>query len=171
MSATTIRDSIILLMEFGMPQVDVFKFGVFDGQPVAAQQAMAMEQPYQHRFDVQVSSAKPHRATPISTKASYRVESRSVTIRIYTHLNASSDQAARIAARARVEENCDIAISRLCYPGLLYAPEIVSGMMCGAEDGSGFPRWEEVSEDWKRQLHLSRILGTIIVSTPRTPFF
>lgn len=173
--ATLVRTAIVQLLEGSLGGVrklpmGLFSFGVFDGQPAAAQQTRALDPRYQHQFDVLVNSARPHKATPLSTKASYRIESRAIVIRIVTHLSTSADELARLEQRERIEQACTDAVSVLAYPGNLAttvageATMITSGVLCGAEDGSGWPRYEVVSEDWKRQLHTSRILGVAIVN-------
>lgn len=175
MTVAAIRTALIELMQGQLGAVrvltpGVFQFGVFEGQPIAAQQAQSMDSRYRHRFDVIVNSAKPHKASPISAKANYRIEARAVTVRISTHLASSADQTARIAARDQLEQDCSDAIGVLSYPGNLRATsaavvtDITSGMLVGAEDGQGIPRWEVVAEDWKRQLLVSRILGIAIVN-------
>jgi hypothetical protein len=177
-----IRTAIIELMEGDLGSArkltaDVFKFGAFEGQPVGAQQAHTIESTYTHRFDVQLGASRPHKSTPQSTKASYRIEARPVTIRVFTHLSSSADEDARLDIRETIEQNCSDAIGVLAYPGNLTQTVagdltgLASGMLCGAEDGSGVPRLEQVSEDWKKQLHVCRIVGTAIVSVaqPVTP--
>ena len=172
--ASLLRASIIDLMQGSLGSVrrlplGLFGFGVFDGQPNAAQQARSMDPRYQHQFDVVVGSAKPHKATPLSTKASYRVEARAITIRVYTHLSTTADQAARLEQREKIEQACADAIGVLSYPGNLertaggYATDIVSGVLVGGDDGSGWPKYEQVTEDWKKQLHTCRIVGVAIV--------
>lgn len=175
MTVAAIRTAIAELMQGTLGSTrkltaNVFMFGVFDGQPLAAQQAQSMDSRYRHRFDVQVSSARPHKATPISSKANYRIEARAVTIRVSTHLASSADESARTAARDLAEQDCSDAIGVLSYPGNLTvtsaaaATGITSGMLVGSDDGQGVPRWEFVSEDWKSQLLVSRIMGVAIVN-------
>lgn len=150
--------------------LQLFGFGVFDGQPMTAQQARAASPQYQHQFDVTVGSSRPHKATPFSNKANYRIEARAVSLRVVTSLSVTSDELARLEQREKVEQACSDAIGALSYPGnLLFtvngeATRIVSGMLCGADDGLGVPRYELVSEDWKRQLHTARIQGVAIIN-------
>lgn len=173
--AALIRTALIELMEGSLGLVrrlppGLFQFGVFDGQPTAAQQARAMDSRYQHQFDVLVSGARPHKSTPLSTKASYRTEARQVQLRITTHLSTTADQMARLEQREKIEQACADAIGVLSYPGNLSATRagrathVISGVLVGAEDGSGWPRYEVMSEDWKKQLHVCRISGVAIVT-------
>lgn len=175
MTIAAIRTAVIELMQGSLGSTrklsaNVFQFGAFDGQPLAAQQTHSMDSRYRHRFDVQFGSARPHKATPISTKANYRIEARAVTIRVSTHLASSADESARVASRDLAEQDCSDAIGVLSYPGNLtatsaaVATSITSGMLVGSDDGQGIPRWELVSEDWKSQLLVSRILGVAIVN-------
>lgn len=176
--AALIRTAIIELMQGSLGNarklpLQLFGFGVFDGQPMTAQQARAGDSRYQHQFDVTISTARPHRSTPFSTKANYRMEARQVALRVVTNLSATSDELARLEARERVEQACSDAIGALSYPGNLtftvsgQETRITSGMLCGTEDGAGVPRYELVNEDWKRQLLISRILGVAIVNVPQ----
>ena len=176
--AALISRAVIELMQGSLGNVrrlplQLFGFGVFDGQPMAAQQARATDSRYQHQFDVTVTAAKPHRATPQGNRASYRIESRSIMLRIITPLSATSDEMARLEQRQKVEQACSDAISALSYPGNLtftvsgQQTRIVSGLLCGSEDGAGVPRFELVTEDWKKQLHISRIIGVAIVNVPQ----
>jgi len=176
--AGLITRAIIELMQGSLGSVRklppmLFGYGVFDGQPNAAQQARAMDSRYRHQFDVQLSSTRPHKATPFSNKANYRIDARVITLRVVTSLSVTSDEMARLEQRERVEQACSDAISALSYPGnLLFtvsgqATRIASGLLCGAEDGSGVPRYELVNEDWKKQLHISRITGVAIVNVPQ----
>ena len=176
MTVASIRQAIIEVMQgqggAGRTlQNNVFGFGVFDGQPIQAQQARTINQAsYRHQFDVQVSASRPHKATPQSTKANYRIEARSVVIRLWTHFASSAEESTRKSVRDTLEQDASDAIGVLCYPGNLtqtagsVATNITSGMLCGAEDGSGWPRWELITEDWKRQLYSSRILGVAIIN-------
>lgn len=173
--ATLIRTAIVQTMEGSLGSVrklpmGLFGFGVFEGQPVAAQQARAMDVRYRHQFDVVIGQSRPHRATPLSTKASYRIEARSITLRIVTHLSTTADELARLEQRERIEQAVSDAVGVLSYPNNLlatvagHATGITSGMLVGGDDGTGWPRYEVVSEDWKRQLHTCRILGVAIVN-------
>ena len=176
MTVAAIRQAIIEVMQGQGGAVrtlddDVFGFGVFDGQPIQAQQARTIDQAaFRHQFDVTISTARPHKATPISTKANYRIEARSVVITIVTHFSSTADATARLAVRDALEQDVSDAIGVLSYPGNLTQTQaaaptnIASGMLIGAEDGVGIPRWEMTAEDWKRQLYRSRILGVAIIN-------
>lgn len=173
--AALIRTALVQLMEGSLGSVrklpmGLFGFGVFEGQPSAAQQARASDVRYQHQFDVIIGQARPHKATPLSTKASYRIEARAVSIRIVTRLATSADEPSRLEQRERIEQAVSDATGALSYPGNLLttvageATGITSGMLVGVDDGTGWPRYEVISEDWKKQLHTCRILGVAIVN-------
>jgi hypothetical protein len=173
--ASALRRVIIEAMEGSLGSTrtlpfGLFGFGVFEGQNMPAQQSRSMDVRYQHQFDVVIGQSRPHRATPQSMKASYRIEARQVQIRIVTHLSTAADEMARLEQREKIEQAASDAISVLAYPGNLLttvageATQIASGMLVGAEDGSGWPRYELVSEDWKKQLHTARIVGVAIVN-------
>lgn len=146
----------------------VFKYGTFIGQPDDAMKAFALDHRYKHRFDVSFAPLQRHGATPLSHKSSVRIDRLDVTIDIVTTLRSTVDEDARNAQRELIEQNAELALQALMYPGNLEmdskgrATGLVSGFLQG-RNGDAHPSWEVVSEDWTLQLHRSRILGSAVV--------
>jgi hypothetical protein len=143
--------------------------GVFEGQPVQAQQSRAIQTAdKRHRFDVRLMGQQRHASSPASIKASHRTALVPVQIDITTTLKTTAQESERFAQRASVASDADDAIQALTYPGNLTTDDadtatgIVSGMLFGP-DGSGQPQWSVVSEDWSRHLLKSVIRGSAIV--------
>ncbi len=145
-----------------------FRYGVFEGQPLGAQQAKAINTSYTSRFDIKLRQMVDHGATPMSIKSSFSVARFSIEIPIVTTLRSTAQETERDTDLALVASDCDVAIQALCYPGNLtqtsaaVATGIVSGLMVGPE-GTGRPHWESVEEDWENHLLRSRISGSVSV--------
>jgi hypothetical protein len=135
----------------------VFRYGVFDGQPLQAQQAKTAITTYTHRFDVLIKSLSRHAATPSSNNASHRIARCAVEIPIWSHLKSTAQESERAEQREKIENDCDLAMQALCYRNNLAATSaaaatgIISGMLLGA-DGSGYPTWTVVDENWQRHM-------------------
>jgi hypothetical protein len=142
--------------------------GVFDGQPVQAQQARARNTGKAHWFDVRMLGQLRHGSTPASINGSYRNVLVPVEVTITTTLKTTAQDSDRMAQRAAAASVADDAVQALTYPGNLTtdaagtATGIVSGMLFGP-DGTGLPQWSVTAEDWDLQLHRSVIRGGAVV--------
>lgn len=172
-SATAIRSAIKSLLEGDIGVIrtlspNTFKYGVFDGQPLAAQKAKVNDPLYSHRFDCRIGGQRMHSSTPISAKSSYKTVAVPVTIDIFTGLQSTALDDRRDDQRNAIENDIQLAVQALEYPGNLSldsdgnATGIVSGILMGAL-GFGHPTTEVVSEDWKNLIHKSRISGAVVV--------
>jgi hypothetical protein len=146
----------------------LFEPGVFEGQKASAKQVKVIDHRFQHRFDVSVTRQSRNAATPLSTKASYRIAQYSITIQIWTRLKAVTQIETREEQLARIEGDFDVVAQALNYPNNLTATlgaqqtGIVSGLLQGP-DGSATPVWELVEENWELHLLRSRIVAEAIV--------
>jgi hypothetical protein len=171
--SSAIRTAIIELIRGSIGVVRIvpaglFEPGVFEGQKTAAQQAKTIDHRFAHRFDLKVDRQSKNAATPISSKASYRLSQYSVTINITTRLKAATRDDDREIQRAKAEGDTDLVIQALNYPGNLLATlgaqqtGIVSGLLQGP-DGAATPIWELVEENWEQHLLRSRIVAEATV--------
>jgi hypothetical protein len=172
-SATSIRSAIRSLLEGELGAIrtlppGTFKYGVFEGQPAGAVRAKTNDPSYAHRFDCKIGGQRMHTSTPISAKSSYKTVAVPVSIDIFTGLQSTPLDDRRDAQRNAIEEDIQLAVQALEYPGNLTldsngnATGIVSGILMGP-NGYGHPTAEVVSEDWKQLLHKSRISGAVVV--------
>lgn len=172
-SASAIRNAIKSLLEGDIGVVrtlppHTFKYGVFDGQPAGATRAKANDPAYAHRFDCKIGGQRMHTSTPISANSSYKTVSVPVAIDIFTGLQSTSLSDRRDAQRNAIEDDIQLALQALEYPGNLTldsngnATGIVSGILMGP-NGYGHPAFDVVSEDWKNLIHKSRISGAVVV--------
>lgn len=162
-AAAAIRTAITELLEgtIGTTRTvtaNKFKSGAFEGQPIAATQAKTAITTYNHRFDVRILSLRgKHGASPMSIKASHRIERATIEIPLWSHLASTVQDSSRATQREEIENECDMAIQALCYPGNLTQTSaavttgIVSGLLVGP-DGSGVPTWTVIEENWQRHM-------------------
>ncbi len=152
LQAESIRTVVIEAVEAVLPVT--FAYGAFAGQPLEAQQAMAVQTDIgSHWFDVQLVNEQVHASSPMSAKDPRRVMQLDVEIAMI--LNA-------------ISSDCDDAAQLLAEPGTLTetvaaaATEIVSGMMFGP-GRVGTPVWSVREQNWDQQLIRSAITGSIVV--------
>lgn len=146
-----------------------FLRGVFDGQNVRAQKALASQkQDADHRFDVSVSPLRSHSASAVSAISSRRIDTLAVVVTVTTSTKTRVEAEARDDVLANIASDCDDAIQALSYPGNLastlggVATNVVSGLMLG-ENGTGHPSWQLVNVDWTRNQARSQIVGSVVV--------
>ncbi len=173
-AAAAIRQSIKEVMQGQAGEVRTvdsskFGYGVFDGQPTAAQQARAIQDADKtHRFDIKLGSYELQAASPLSSNAPTRNIRVPITIGVWTTLRSTAQEAERDEQRDAITADADEAIQALSYRGnltqdsALRQTNIVSGLLQGP-DGKGPPRWRLVSEDWKAHLLRSEITASAIV--------
>lgn len=141
-----------------------FAYGVFDGQPLQAQQGKAIQtSSAQHRFDVALVKLNDHESTSIGSNSNRRVAELAIRIDIFTHLKTTIQQTDRRATRAMVQSDADSAIQALGRANNLSTTvaglptNIASGMLLDLE-------WSIDEEDWKSQILRSHINAKAIVS-------
>lgn len=170
--ATAIRGAIKGVMEGRLGTVrtcpdGMFKYGVFDGQPLIATQALAIDIRFHHRFDIVFGPLRRHESTPVSTQSSFRMSRLAIEIPIWTTLATTVQLEARDAQRSLVAADASTAMEALTRPNALTVDNlgvptgIVSGLLSG--DGDAYPEWGITSEDWTLGLLKSRITATAIV--------
>lgn len=174
LNSANIRQAIIDVLEsnVGTLQIDAgkFAFGVFDGQPTAAQQAKAVQTTIAtHRFDVELGQLRNNEASTVGVNSTRRIADLDVRIPIWTHVGTTAQETERKAILATIASDCESAIQVLGHPSNLAQSaaagetNIVSGMMLGPS-GNGTPEYRAVSADWQKQLVQSEIVGTLIVT-------
>lgn len=147
---------------------DVFKYGAFDGNNDRSNHALTLDIRYQHRFDVVLGPLRQNGSSPMSNKGPARHSTIDITVEIWTRLGSTVNVEERDLQRERVEQNAELAIQALAYPGNLTTSldglptGIVSGLLSG-RDNNATPTWEVVTEDWTKQIHRSRISAAAIV--------
>lgn len=173
-ASAAIRQAVIDLAEgaiTGIRDLDsgVFRFGVFDGQPLPAMIAKGIQKHNaRHWFDVSVSRARDHASTPVSAIGNRRNTFMTVTVDIWTHTATTAQEDKRKTLLAELESDCDDLIQALHYPGNLTDTQdgtttgLIGGMLFGP-GGSGAPEYVMVSADWKTQTIRSRIDASALV--------
>ncbi len=167
LAAEPIRTVVIEVLEDVLP--DTFAYGAFAGQPIEAQQAMAMQTAVNaHVFDVELVNEQVHASSPLSAKHSRRVMQLDVAIQLISHVPTTAQETERALILNAIASDCDDAAQLLAEPGTLEATDaaavtgIVSGMMFGP-GRAGVPTWQLVNADWEQQLVRSVINGSIVV--------
>lgn len=168
----TIRAAIRELLEgqigvYRVPAQGLFKYGTFDGQPLPAEQAHALQADVgRHWFNVRAGRIGSNRSTPIATNANYRHANVFLTIELSTHLASTVEEDERDEVLGMVGSDMEAARAALSYPGNLDADSqgdstlIVGGMLLGPDEGE--LDYESVP-DWGAQLIRSRINALAIV--------
>ena len=169
----TIRRAIKELMqgELGslrsIPQ-GTFKYGRFDGQPLAAEQATSLDTGYgRNYFDVQAARVTRNRSTQFSAFGSYRVANLPITITITTALSTTVEETDRDDVLEAVIVDLEQAAAALGYPGNLATDvegadtAIIGECLVGPDEVpdveyEAVPRWDD-------GLVRSRITGLAIV--------
>lgn len=166
------RTAIIELLEGTLPSdfvsAGLFAYGVFDGQPLQAQQAAAVQTGIAtHRFDVRFTANTDHVSTP-SRRGSKRLLTLGVSVAMWTHVATTAQEADRSTVLADIGDDAAAAMRALGFPHAIEATDddaatgIVGGLLHGP-GGNGFPRWRVVDADWNAQLIRSEIVGSLII--------
>ena len=175
-NAANIRTSIIELLEGDIGSIRTltaaeFKFGVFEGQSVTAQQAKTLDTSTGvHWFDVQLGSLTRHPASTHSALHSRRIARLDVTIPVWTRLSSTVQETQRKSDLANIESDLDDAVQALHYPDNLQqtaaagATNIISGLLLGPGEQAGPPEWSLVELDWEDQLARHVIRGSALLN-------
>ncbi len=161
-NAANIRDAIIELLDGTTSSIRAvtsatFAFGVFAGQPVAAQEALVTDTATgTHRFDVEFGPLTDHISTPSPSAATSRLARLQVSIPVWTKVATTVEESERRSRLAAIRDDCETAMQALGFPGNLRqtaaagATNLAGGMMSGLA-------WRIESEQWDRNLIISRI--------------
>ncbi len=170
---TAIRELLEGTLSSATVTAGMFGYGVFEGQPIQATQAMAVQTAIAtHRFDVQFTAFSNH-ATTHARRGSRRLVTAAVTIPMWTHVATTAQATDRSAVLAAIGEDMAAGMRALGYPNALEATSdddattIVGGLLHGP-GGAGFPQWRVVNADWNAQLVRSEIVGSLILDATVT---
>jgi len=145
--------------------------GVFDGQPLGAEQAAALQVP---RFGVAIDGFRNHGATPISNIGSSRLVEIDITITFSYRLPITVDHDARDEVLAQMATDGDAAVQSLSYPdALLYTAagqntSLVGGILWGPRGSTGMPQWQRIDEDWDAGIAHSEITASGVIDVAQT---
>jgi hypothetical protein len=168
----TIRRAIRELLEGSIggfrtiPQ-GTFKYGTFDGQALAAEQATSLQHDLgYHWFNVRIGRVRRNASTPVSSMGNYRHANVDIAIEVTTHAPSTVEEDARDDVLADVVVTMEQAVAALSYPGNLDADstDAVTGIVSGCLLGPGEGELEYDSQpNWDQQLVRSNIAALAIV--------
>ncbi len=161
--AAAIRTAVAECMEGTIGSVrtvppGTFARGVFPGQPLAAQKALAIQtSTARHRFDVRLGPLRNHASTPVSALSNYRIGEIDITITVTSNVATSAQATQRDTDLALIASDCDTAVQALSKPHNLdetsaaVDTNIIGGCLLGPDNAST-PAIQAGDENWDSQL-------------------
>lgn len=150
----------------------VFKSGVFAGQPMSTKQSVARQTAEgRHRFEVNFGRARDNGATSVASTGSRRIADWDVRISGITSVATVAQLVERDDVMDGLYADLEDAIQALETPGNLSATAsgdattVASGLMRGPT-GTGSPEYRILREDWDKQLLEWEISGLITLTVP-----